>query len=103
MPIHTFHAPGSVNSSDLALAIEALKRDGIVVLEDAIDLAHLAMLRERCLADIALLLSRPDKPFNWNPGNLQQDPPPFPPFLFRDVLVNDAVIAVTKGVLGSGL
>ena len=103
MPILTFDAKEVINQSALAQAVEALERDGIVVIENAIDLDHLAILRERCLADIELLLSRPDKPFNWNPGNLQQDPPPFPPYLFRDVLVNDAAIAVTKGVLGSGL
>ena len=103
MPILTFKAPNLANSPELAQAIDALNRDGIVVLEDAIDLDHLAILRARCLEDIELLLNRPDKPFNWNPGNLQQDPPPFPPYLFRDVLVNDAVIAVTKGILGAGL
>jgi len=103
MPILTFKAPTLLDSSDLYLAIEALRNDGIVVLEDAVDPDHLAVLRERCLADIQLILNREDKPFNWNPGNLQQDPPPFPPYLFRDVLVNDAVIAVTKGILGPGL
>ena len=103
MPILTFKAPNLVTSPKLDQAIEALNRDGIVVLEDAIDLEHLAILKARCLEDIELLLNRPDKPFNWNPGNLQQDPPPFPPYLFRDVLVNDAVIAVTKGILGAGL
>lgn len=103
MSILSFNAPTLVDSPDLPLAIEALRRDGIVVLEDAIDLEHLSILREKCLADIELLLNRENKPFNWNPGNLQQDPPPFPPYLFRDVLVNDAVIAVTKGILGAGL
>ena len=103
MPILSFKAPTLLNSSDLNLAIEALRRDGIVVLEDAIDLEHLAVLREKCLADVELLLNRKDKPFNWNPGNLQQDPPPFSPYLFRDVLVNEAVIAVTKGILGPGV
>ncbi len=103
MPILTFKAPTLIGSPDLAKAIEALRTDGIVVLEDAIDLEHIAILREKYLADVELLLNRKDKPFNWNPGNLQQDPPPFPPYLFRDVLVNDAVIAVTKGILGAGL
>src|SRR6185312_16908566 len=42
-------------------------------------------------------------PYNWNKGNVQQDPPPFPPYLFRDVLVNDLVIQVTKAILGKGV
>ena len=103
MPVLSFKAHTLLNISDLNLAIEALRRDGIVILEDAIDPDHLAIIRQKCLADVELLLNRKEKPFNWNPGNLQQDPPPFPPYLFRDVLVNDAVIAVTKGILGPGL
>jgi ectoine hydroxylase-related dioxygenase (phytanoyl-CoA dioxygenase family) len=42
-------------------------------------------------------------PFNFNKGNLQQDPPPFPPYLFREVLVNEIVISLTRAVLGAGL
>lgn len=101
MPIRSFKAEDLLR--DPAPGIRALRDDGIVVLEEAVDLDHIALLRERCLADVELLLKRPDKPFNWNPGNMQQDPPPFPPYLFRDVLVNDAAIAVTEGVLGQGL
>ena len=101
MPIRNFKAEDILRDS--TQAVQALRDDGIVVLEDAVDLAHIAALREKCLADVELLLKRPDKPFNWNPGNMQQDPPPFPPYLFRDVLANDAAIAVTKGVLGQGV
>lgn len=103
MPIYSFKAQGLPSSPDLQSAIDALCEHGIVVLEDAVDPEHIATLRQRCLADVELLLKRPNKPFNWNPGNMQQDPPPFPPYLFRDVLVNDAAIAVTKGLLGAGL
>ena len=103
MPIKSFSFSTVLDGTSLQDAIDALAFDGIVVIEDAIDFEHLRILRERCLQDVELLLNRPDKPFNWNPGNLQQDPPPFPPYLFRDVLVNDAVIKVTKGILGPGL
>ncbi len=34
---------------------------------------------------------------------MQQDPPPFPPYLFRDVLANDIVIQVTESILGAGM
>src|SRR5205085_4967698 len=55
------------------------------------------------LADLPEILADDEPPFNQNPGNVQQDPPPFPPYLFRDVLFNEMVVAVTKGVLGPGL
>jgi len=103
MPIQSIKASEVASEKGLNEAVSALRKDGIIVLEDAVDLEHIGILRERSLADIELLLKRPDKPFNWNPGNLQQDPPPFPPYLFRDVLVNEAAIAVTKGILGPGL
>src|SRR5438552_18643300 len=55
------------------------------------------------IADLPQILGRADAPFNFNRGNVQHDPPPFPPYLFRDVLLNDRVIAVTKAILGAGL
>ncbi|HEY0867467.1 MAG TPA: phytanoyl-CoA dioxygenase family protein [Fimbriimonas sp.] len=84
-------------------AVEAIRRDGLVVLADLIDLGHIEVLRERMVEDSQKLLQRKDRPFNWNPGNLQQNPPPEAPFLFRDVLVNDVVISVTQAILGRGL
>jgi hypothetical protein len=100
--------PAEVEGGTLApahrdAAVSALREDGLVVLNDVIDTGHLETLRERMLADLREILARPDAPFNWNVGNVQQDPPPFPPYLFRDVLVNEMVIAVTKALLGPGL
>jgi ectoine hydroxylase-related dioxygenase (phytanoyl-CoA dioxygenase family) len=87
----------------LAAAVAAVKREGFVVVEDVIDGEHVAALREKMLADLPLILAREDAPFNWHAGNVQHDPPPLPPYLFRDVLLNDQVIAVTKAILGAGL
>ena len=36
-------------------------------------------------------------------GHLQQGPPPFAPYIFRDVVANPYVIQVTKELLGPGL
>ncbi|MBW3623322.1 MAG: phytanoyl-CoA dioxygenase family protein [Armatimonadetes bacterium] len=84
-------------------AVRAIRHDGFVVLNDVIDREHLAFLREKMLEDVREILAREDTPFNFNTSNLQQDPPPFPPYLFRDILLNDMVIAVTKAVLGPGV
>lgn len=84
-------------------AAEAVRRDGFVILKDVIERAHLEMLRVKMLEDVERFLAREDAPYNFNTSNVQQDPPPCPPYLFRDVLLNDMVIAVTKAVLGPGV
>lgn len=91
---------GQLTLEHLQAAREAILTEGFVVLEDVVDKAHLTILREKMLEDLRWLQARQDAPYNWNRGNIQQDPPPFPPYLFRDVLVNDLVIAVTRAVLG---
>ncbi len=94
---------GQMSQIHLETAVNALKTDGYVVLNDVIDRAHLESLRERMLDDLQKILARDDTPFNFNAGNVQQDPPPMHPYLFRDVLLNDMVIAVTQAMLGAGL
>ncbi len=87
----------------LGKAKQALEQDGILIVEDVIDLEHIHILRERVLADLDKYVNRPDASFNWNRGNIQQAPPPFPPFLFRDILAIDFVIQITKSILGAGM
>ena len=94
---------GTLSRENLRIAVEALRDDGFVLLADVVDPAHLDRLHERMTADIDAFRARPDAPYNWNVGNLQQDPPPFPPYLFADVLLNPYAIAVTAAVLGPGL
>lgn len=94
---------GKLDPERHAEVVRAVLEDGIVVLSGLVPLEQIEVLRDRALADLELLLQRPDRPFNWVAGNVQQDPAPFPPYLFRDVLVNDVVISVTKEVLGNGL
>lgn len=91
-------APDKIES-----AVNAVKEDGFVALTNAVHPDHVATLLERTLADLAAILARPDAPFNFNAGNVQQDPPPFAPFLFKDVLLNETAIAVSKAVLGTGV
>ena len=83
--------------------MDALRTDGLVLLNDVVDPAHLDVLHERMTADLDAYGPAADAPYNWNAGNLQQDPPPFPPYLFPDVPLNRFVITVTASVLGPGL
>jgi hypothetical protein len=94
---------GIILPEHLSQARSALQQDGIVILKDVVEVAHLEFLHERMRSDLETILNRPDVPFQFNTGNVQQDPPPFPPYLFRDILVNPIVVAVTKSILGPGL
>ncbi|MBC8065353.1 MAG: phytanoyl-CoA dioxygenase family protein [Chlorobia bacterium] len=96
-------ASGRLDPVRHAQALKALREDGIVVLNGVVAEESIRTLRVRSLEDTRQLTERKDVPFNWTKGNIQQAPPPFAPFLFRDVLVNDVVISVTKGILGPGL
>jgi hypothetical protein len=94
---------GGLAPQRLQTALSALRTDGVVVLADVVDLDHIDALNERMVNDLALLRARPDAPYNWTAGNIQQDPPPLVPYLFEDVLLNPQVIAVTSAILGPGL
>lgn len=96
-------AEGTLTPEHKAQAVEAIHRDGAVVLQNVVSQNSIQVLREKMFADLQAFLDRPDAPYNFNMGNVQQDPPPFPPYLFKDVLLNDLVIDVTEGVLGKGL
>lgn len=84
-------------------AIRALQEDGYVILENCVAHEHVETLRAKILADTATILARDDVPFNFNVGNIQQDPPPSPPYLYKDILLNPFVIAITQTVLGPGV
>jgi hypothetical protein len=94
---------GEMTPANRDAAVDAVRRDGFVVLAGVIDCQHLETLRVKMQDDVEKFLARDDAPYNFNTSNVQQDPPPFPPYLFRDVLLNDMVIAVTKELLGSGV
>lgn len=87
----------------LEVAVKAVEEDGFVVLCNVIDPAHLQLLQQRMIADVEEILALDDVPWQFRDGHLQQDAPPFPPYLFRDVLVNDLVVEITHAILGDGL
>ncbi len=94
---------GHLAPAHLREAVRAVRADGFVVLHGAIDIEHVDLLRERMLADVAEIMSLDDVPYQFYDGHLQQDPPPFAPYLFRDVLVNSFAVDVTQAVLGDGV
>lgn len=66
---------GSLGQHNLEIAIRALSRDGLVVLEDMVGHDVLDRLNEKMIKDAYELQARKDSPFNYNRGNIQQDPP----------------------------
>ncbi len=93
----------SFDAQHLKLTLKALREDGFVILHDVISSKHIEALGERMVADVADILALDNVPFQFNDGHLQQDPPPFPPYLFRDVLFNDFVVQITRATLGEGV
>ncbi len=94
---------GHLEDTRLAMAVRAVREEGFVVLHNAIDPAHIAVLRERMLADAAQIAALDQVPYQFRTGHLQQDPPPFSPYLFRDVLVNAFAVDITHALLGEGV
>jgi hypothetical protein len=66
---------GSLSQRNIEIAIRALSRDGLVVLENMVDHTTLDRLNKKMVWDAYDLQSRKDSPFNYNKGNIQQDPP----------------------------
>lgn len=102
-PSDAERANGHLSQESVQIGRQAILRDGFVVLRGVVDPSHCRMLRDKALEDLPRLLARTDAPFNFTRSNVQQDWPTTSPYLFRDVLVNDFAIQVTKSVLGSGL
>ncbi len=84
-------------------AILALNRDGIVVVENAVEMAHVDKLRERMMKDTYELLSRETTHYNFDDkeiANVSQVLPIFPGYIFKDVLANPITSAVISAMIG---
>jgi ectoine hydroxylase-related dioxygenase (phytanoyl-CoA dioxygenase family) len=97
-------AQEAMSEAHLAQAVQAVRELGYVTLADVIDPDHLDVIRERMIADSQTLIDAG----KWGgagsiQGHLQQGPPPFAPYIFRDVVANPFAIQVTHTLLGDGL
>ncbi|KAH6613905.1 phytanoyl-CoA dioxygenase family protein [Boeremia exigua] len=91
---------GHLGQRNLEIATRALVRDGLVVLEDMIDDAVLDRLNEKMVKDAYELQSRKDSPYNYNKGNIQQDPPLTSEYFEDSIYINPIVTQVTSTTLG---
>lgn len=92
-----------LSQESLRVAVDAIHRDGYVILDDAIELAHVNALRDKMAEDLKVIIEKRGKDYNAGHGHYQHNPPPMAPYLFRDVLMNEFAVAVTKAILGAGL
>lgn len=69
--------------------MRSVHEDGLVVIENAIPHGVLDHLNEKMVADARMLQARgKDAPFNYNLGNIQQDPPPIREYFEGDVFLS---------------
>jgi hypothetical protein len=66
---------GLLTQRNLEIAVRVLSRDGLIVLENMVAHSTLDHLNVKMVADAYELQARKDSPFNYNKGNIQQDPP----------------------------
>ncbi|KAB5591235.1 Phytanoyl-CoA dioxygenase [Ceratobasidium theobromae] len=93
-------AARKLGPTNVLRALEALNEDGIVMLENVVNEKHLDALNERMVPDAYTLQHMKDSPYNYNRGNVQQDPPPESSLFFEDVFLNPFALQVSNAALG---
>ncbi|GAE00012.1 hypothetical protein PVAR5_8742 [Paecilomyces variotii No. 5] len=89
-----------LSSRNIEAAIRSLHKDGLVVIENVVDHPSLDALNEVMTRDAYALRDKPDSPFNYNPGNIQQDPPPVLEHFHKSIFLNRVASQVTSTFLG---
>ena len=92
----------TLTSHHIQAAIEALHRDGICVLANAISTSHIDTLNSRMVPEAESLYARTSTHHNFGlgTGNIQQDAIVDPNFIFNDIIANPFATAVTECLLG---
>ena len=92
---------GQLGSRNLEKAIRSLHEDGIVVVSNIILHKDLDHLNAKMVQDAKTLQARgSDMPFNYNVGNIQQDPPPTLPYFLPSIFLNPIASQITTCLLG---
>lgn len=95
-----------LDEQNLEIAVRSLHQDGLVVVEDVVPHEYIDHLNAKMTEDALALQARgTDGPYNYNLGNLQQDPPPwaeyFHPSIFTSMSLNQFNIAVFVTLLNT--
>jgi hypothetical protein len=84
-----------LSQRNLEIAIRAISRDGLVVIEDLIAHEILDKLNGKMVQDAYELQARKDSPFNYNKGNIQQDPPLTGEWFSDEIFLSMLFVAIT--------
>ena len=106
--VHTVVIPedvrksGEATSEIIAEAVAFLHQDGIVILENAIDTAHIDILNKMLSKEALEIAEDPDHHFNFGKEtrNMDQAPPPRRDLMFKDIWCNPFAAAICAGILG---
>ncbi|KAF2245888.1 hypothetical protein BU26DRAFT_521429 [Trematosphaeria pertusa] len=92
----------TIDSHNLQAAVEALHRDGIVVLKNAVSIEHLDKLNARMVPEAKQLYAKATTHRNFGEatGNIQQEPVPEPEYIFEDVIANPWATKVIECMFG---
>lgn len=92
---------GRLGERNLEKAVRSLHEDGLVVISDVVPHADLDQLNEKMVQDARTLQARgKDMPYNYNVGNIQQDPPPVKQHFHASIFLNPIAAQVTTAMLG---
>ncbi|CAK7201575.1 hypothetical protein SEUCBS139899_004281 [Sporothrix eucalyptigena] len=97
---------GELSLEHIGIAVSAMHRDGLVVLENAVDVAHMDAINTILVKDAEEMAKMESTHFNGNSvdgrptGNMSQGPPLDPDLLFEDIWANVPASAVLSAVLG---
>ncbi|OKL56392.1 hypothetical protein UA08_08331 [Talaromyces atroroseus] len=91
-----------LGSHNLQAAVEALHRDGIVVLNNAVNAAHLDKLNKRMVPEAQALYARETthRNFGSSTGNIQQEPVLEQGYIFPDIIANPFAAQAVECMLG---
>lgn len=74
---------------NLEIAVRGVCLDGLVVIEGVVPHDQLDHLNTKMVEDAISLQARgKDGPFNYNLGNLQQDPPPYAEYFYPSIFTS---------------
>ncbi|KAM0327399.1 hypothetical protein ACHAQA_005685 [Verticillium albo-atrum] len=97
---------GGMNQLNMGEAVAAFHRDGLVVLENAVEIDHMKKLNDVLSHEAADMATLPTTHFNDNgtgeepTGNMSQGPPLTPDLMFTDIWANKLASAVISNIIG---
>ena len=106
--IHAIEIPedvrrsGKPTSDIIAEGVSFLHKDGIIILNNAIDVAHVDALNAKLSPEALEIANDPDHHFNFGKRtrNMDQAPPPTKELMFKDVWCNPFAAAILAATLG---